>query len=33
MEPLSFAIELQIGTFAAKMPTSGDLILVVKDGK
>jgi hypothetical protein len=32
METLSFAIELQIGTFYAKLPASGDLVLVVKDG-
>ena len=33
MESLAFKIELKIGAISAKMPTQGELIIVLKDGK
>jgi len=33
MESLAFRIELKIGAISAKMPTQGELIIVLKDGK
>jgi hypothetical protein len=33
MDPLSFNIELKIGTLHAKIPSTGDLLIVLKDGK
>jgi hypothetical protein len=33
MEALSFNIELKIGTLHAKIPSTGELLIVLKDGK